>query len=86
MNVLTRRVEMDGMEFMVIEWSVNDDRALTAAERDVARLVARGATNAEIARARGTSARTVANQVQSIMRKLEVASRVGLAAAISGRR
>lgn len=53
---------------------------LTAAERDVLELLRRGMTNAEIARLRERSARTVANQVASILRKSGVTSRRGLAA------
>jgi DNA-binding CsgD family transcriptional regulator len=48
---------------------------LTNAERAVARLVADGLTNAEIARARGAALRTIANQVAAILRKLGAASR-----------
>jgi DNA-binding CsgD family transcriptional regulator len=48
---------------------------LTGAERDVAALAAAGMSNAEIARLRGTSDRTVANQMASILRKLQVGSR-----------
>lgn len=59
--------------------------ALPAAERDVARLVARGLSNREIAAIRGTSTRTVANQVAAIMKKLGAASRVAIAARL-GRR
>ncbi|HEY1953967.1 MAG TPA: helix-turn-helix transcriptional regulator, partial [Polyangiaceae bacterium] len=54
--------------------------SLTRAERAVARRVARGESNAEIARARGSSPRTVANQVAQIFRKLGVASRAELGA------
>ena len=49
--------------------------SLTVAERDVAVRVYRGATNGEIASARGVSAKTVARQLESIYRKLGVASR-----------
>ena len=52
---------------------------LTAAELEVALLVAAGATNDEIARARGTSARTVSNQVARILVKLGVAGRRAVA-------
>ncbi len=58
--------------------------ALTPAERDVATLVASGAKNAEIARRRGTSVRTVANQLASIYRKLGVSSRAELVRKLSG--
>jgi DNA-binding CsgD family transcriptional regulator len=53
---------------------------LTRSERIVATLMLRGATNAQIASLRGKSARTVANQVASIFRKLGVGSRGELAA------
>jgi DNA-binding NarL/FixJ family response regulator len=49
---------------------------LTRAETDVVRGVASGLSNAAIACARGTSARTIANQVASAFRKLGVASRL----------
>lgn len=52
---------------------------LTAAERQVALLVLDGCTNREIAAARGTSLRTVANQVASVLAKAGVCSRLHLA-------
>lgn len=54
-------------------------RLLTAAETEVARLAARGLSNAEIAARRNVSVRTVANQMASILRKLGVSSRRELA-------
>ncbi|HTQ05059.1 MAG TPA: helix-turn-helix transcriptional regulator [Polyangiaceae bacterium] len=57
---------------------------LTDAEREVAALVAAGRSNAEVARLRATSARTVANQLASIYAKLGVTSRGELAAFLSG--
>lgn len=53
---------------------------LSDAESDVARRIVAGEANEAIARARGTSLRTVANQVASIFRKLGVASRSELVA------
>jgi DNA-binding CsgD family transcriptional regulator len=53
-------------------------RQLTPAECEVARLAASGLSNAEIGRLRGASPRTIANQLASIFRKLEVGSRVEL--------
>jgi DNA-binding NarL/FixJ family response regulator len=53
---------------------------LTSAEREVRAALLRGETNAQIAAARHTSVRTVANQVASLMRKLSVGSRAELAA------
>lgn len=60
--------------------SAADLSALTLAERDVAERAAIGASNRAIARARGTSERTVANQLASIFGKLGVGSRAELAA------
>lgn len=85
----TRQVEVFGTDFLVIDWSPEQPprlAALTQAEREVAELAARGATNAEIARARGTSPRTVANQIATIFRKLGVGSCARLAAALAGGR
>lgn len=56
---------------------------LTAAEREVAALAAAGLGNAAIARCRGTSERTVANQMAAILRKLKVGSRYELAALLA---
>jgi len=53
---------------------------LSAAERDVALGVIAGKTNAEIGAARGTSVRTVANQIASLFKKLRVTSRQQIAA------
>ena len=58
-----------------------DFQSLSRCEREVARLARRGMSNAEIALARGTSPRTVANQLACIYRKLKIGSRVGLALA-----
>jgi DNA-binding NarL/FixJ family response regulator len=54
-------------------------KSLTAAEQDVLRLLLTGSSNAEIARARNKSSRTVCNQVASIFRKFDVSSRLELA-------
>jgi len=51
---------------------------LTSAEREVAELLLRGLSNHEIAEARGTSSRTVANQLRALYGKLEVSSRFEL--------
>ena len=54
-------------------------RAISPREREVAALVARGCTNAEIARELVLEVGTVANHVANILRKLELRSRVELA-------
>ena len=56
---------------------------LTEAEAEVAELALRGLSNREIADARGTSERTVANQLASVYRKLDVHSRAELAARLT---
>jgi DNA-binding CsgD family transcriptional regulator len=61
-----------------IELSRSALRILTQAEREVALLVVDGSTNAEIGSVRGSSPRTVANQVASVFRKLEAHGRLEL--------
>jgi DNA-binding CsgD family transcriptional regulator len=56
---------------------------LTPAEREIAAMVVEGMSNAEIARARGKSVRTIANQVASAFRKLRVGSRVELSSVLA---
>jgi DNA-binding CsgD family transcriptional regulator len=57
-------------------------RGLSPSERSVAELVLQGHSNAEVARARSTSTRTVANQIAAVFRKLEVKSRRELRALV----
>jgi DNA-binding CsgD family transcriptional regulator len=52
--------------------------ALTIAEQEVALHVYAGASQREIAQARGVSVKTIGNQLESIYRKLGVSSRVEL--------
>ena len=59
---------------------------LTTAEREVASMLLAGLSQSRIATRRGTSPRTVANQVAAIYRKLDVGSRAELAAAVANRR
>jgi DNA-binding NarL/FixJ family response regulator len=59
-------------------WHMPD--TLTPAERQVVLAVLAGFSNADIAQARGSSPRTVANQLAAIFRKLGVRSRAELAA------
>jgi DNA-binding CsgD family transcriptional regulator len=55
---------------------------MSAAEREIVELVLGGLSNEAIGARRGTSARTVANQLQSIYRKFGVASRLELVSAV----
>lgn len=79
-------VTMGGVRFVYLsarETPAPRIPGLTAAERDVARLAAADLSNAEIAARRGVSARTVANQLASIFRKLKLGSRVELIARLT---
>jgi DNA-binding CsgD family transcriptional regulator len=75
-----RRVRRDGQELALISYAivVPPHGALTKAEDEVARLVAKGMSNKQIAAARATKERTVANQLKAIFHKLGVQSRVEL--------
>ena len=78
-SVATLTVE--GEVFAVFEWCATPPpqlARLTAAERHVLEQLRAGASNRAIARARGSSVRTVANQVASLLRKLGAGSRFEL--------
>lgn len=70
----------------IISWPIvprSRSSSLSSAEEAVLRGVAVGKSNADIARERGTSPRTVANQVAGLLRKFGVASRYELVLAIT---
>ncbi len=76
-------LELGGETLAVASATLVEEGALaplSEAERAVALALVGGATNGDVAAARGTSERTVANQAQAIYRKLGVASRSELAA------
>ena len=76
----------DGQTVAILSFDVDDaDKTgeLTSAEREVALLALAGKSNGEIAEARHCSVRTVANQLQSVFRKLGIRSRAELAAKAS---
>jgi DNA-binding NarL/FixJ family response regulator len=78
---------MEGREVLVVSYAHEaplDLDALSPAEREIIEAVLRGAKNAEIAAARGTSVLTVAKQVASALRRLGVRTRGELAALASG--
>jgi DNA-binding CsgD family transcriptional regulator len=77
------RFESAEGEMIVLAFPIDElapSEALTPAEHEVVAAIEAGKSNAEIARERGTSARTVANQVGSIFKKLKVGSRAELVA------
>jgi DNA-binding CsgD family transcriptional regulator len=57
---------------------------LTQAESDVVALVSAGCSNGEIAARRGTSLRTVGNQLSAIFKKLGLSSRHALVQLVAG--
>jgi DNA-binding NarL/FixJ family response regulator len=83
------RFECDGYEYAVLTFSIAKSVALeelgvTEAECAVAFLVLEGLSNVEISRRRGTSTRTVANQLASIYRKLGIGCRIELVRGLWG--
>jgi DNA-binding NarL/FixJ family response regulator len=80
-DVRAFRFEHHGEDLYVLSAPIDSPCAasLTRAELEVARAMVCGATNREIAQMRGTSPRTVANQVASILRRLGAKSRVDAA-------
>jgi DNA-binding CsgD family transcriptional regulator len=80
-------LQLGSSSLLVLSFPVPEDdalAALTTAEREVATLVASGATNLEISRRRGVSKNTVANQVAAILRKTKASSRFELIALLAG--
>jgi DNA-binding CsgD family transcriptional regulator len=69
----------DTSRLVVVRFSLASLESLSPAELAVARLAARDCSNASIAQARGTSPHTVARQMASVLNKLRIGSRLGLA-------
>jgi DNA-binding NarL/FixJ family response regulator len=80
-GLLAERLEVQGDEFLLLAFPAErgDLSGLTSAEQEVASELLQGRSYQEIARQRGTTSGTVANQVRSIFRKLGVRSRSELA-------
>jgi DNA-binding CsgD family transcriptional regulator len=77
--------QLGGLDFVVLSAPIAQAPtiALTKAEREVMAFAVDGLTNAQIARRRKTSIRTVATQLAVIFRKTGVGSRVELASRFS---
>lgn len=81
-------LEIGGAVVAVLRYSRarrREREALTAAEQAVMKAIFDGKSNDAIARDRGTSPRTIANQIASIFRKHGVCSRRELVALYLGR-
>jgi DNA-binding CsgD family transcriptional regulator len=75
--------EIEGEPHLVVSFEPRRPRlptSLSAAEEAVAHLILAGASNDEIAHARGRSLPTIAKQIASLFRKLRVHSRAELVA------
>lgn len=84
-----RVCEVGGEELLVIEAPGSPevpDVHLTEAEREVLAGVVDGLDNEQLARERGVSKSTIANQIATLMRKLGVGSRWELVARVTGAR
>jgi DNA-binding CsgD family transcriptional regulator len=80
--------EVGDLEFAIFSFPLSPPRvpvSLSPAEREIALLLDRGESRADIARARGRSIATVNNQIRSLYAKLGVGSRGKLALALRGR-
>jgi DNA-binding CsgD family transcriptional regulator len=80
MGLVARRFAVGGSDLAILSFPVGDRRGLTPVEHQIIDALLAGRRNADIARERGTSTRTIANQVASIYRKLGVRSRAELVA------
>ena len=78
-DLACRTLRARGSELALLSFTPSGNGRLTRAECDVAVAVARGLSNAAIAKERGASVRTIANQVAAIMKKLAATSRVEIA-------
>ena len=70
---MARRIKVDGVDLAILSFPASVP--LTDAEHAIGGALLAGMKNGEIARERGTTLRTVANQVASLYRKLGVQSR-----------
>jgi DNA-binding CsgD family transcriptional regulator len=79
LEAFTFSVEDDEYALFVFPMEeIEPPQGLTRTEREVARALFQGKSNADIGRERGTSPRTIANQLRSIYGKLGVSGRVEL--------
>jgi DNA-binding CsgD family transcriptional regulator len=85
-GLFAEKLDVQGDEFLLLAFPAErgDLSGLTSAEQEVASELLQGRSYQEIARQRGTTSGTVANQVRSIFRKIGVRSRSELARKTSG--
>ena len=79
-------IALDAQEYWVLRYPLcawELPGGLTAAEQEIALAILAGQSRRDVARARGTSIRTVSNLLAHVFRKLGVRSRIELAARVS---
>jgi DNA-binding CsgD family transcriptional regulator len=77
---LTARRLAGRSDLAILSFPLGDRRELTLVEHQIVDAILVGRRNADIARERGTSPRTIANQIAGIYAKLGVRSRAELVA------
>jgi DNA-binding CsgD family transcriptional regulator len=85
-SLRSAEIDLDGEPYLLLSYELPRwelPPGLTPAEREIVLAVLQGASRAEIAQLRGTSARTVSNILANAFRKLGVQSRIELAAQLS---
>jgi DNA-binding CsgD family transcriptional regulator len=83
MKVISVTDLTDGLVLVSVDFRSAPGTALTPAEQEVVTLAGRGLSNQAIAKARGCSASTVANQLAASYRKLSVNGRRQLKAKVA---
>ncbi len=86
-GLMVERLTVDNDELVVFTWGSSPKKIpppLSRAESEILLRVVQGESNREIARARKTSERTIANQVASLLRKTEASSRFELIRRFAG--
>lgn len=77
--------EIAGERLAILTWPAPSVPSLSATEGAILSAIATGESNAEIAKKRGTSPNTVANQVAALLKKFGVSSRHELVLAMTRR-
>ena len=83
-----KAVQIDDETIYLVSWPIDEelDEPLPAPCEAVLRGMLSGESNAAIVKERGTSPRTIANQVAALLRQFQVSSRHELVAALARRR
>jgi len=80
---------VESEEYLVLHYPLRPWQlpcVLTTAEQEIALAILAGQRRSEVARARGSSVRTVSNLLSQVFRKLGVRSRIELAAHLSAQK